>query len=102
MHLISLGSRELCSEWCRRSSTPTTAKGGVVGDPGCRGSVLFALTPGACEAVTKLCRRYATQTNFSTLPSTPPSATCWAKLFRAFGTRFLAACFTDAEDNRVS
>jgi hypothetical protein len=37
---------------------------------------------------------------FPTLPSTPPSAPCWAKLFRAYGAGFCVVPYTAA--NRES
>ena len=43
--------------------------------------------PNAEEAVTKPCRPSGTRIKFPTRPSTPPSATCWAKLFRGYGSR---------------
>src|ERR1017187_9403521 len=52
-----------------------------------RDSSFLATLPRAYEAVTKPCRPFGTRIKSPTLPSTPPSAACWAKLFRACGTR---------------
>ncbi len=45
------------------------------------------------EEQVSACRPYGTRINFPTVPSTPPSAACWARLCRPYGLGFSAVIF---------
>jgi dipeptidyl aminopeptidase/acylaminoacyl peptidase len=48
-----------------------------------------------------LWRPYGARILFSALPSTPPPALCWAKLFRAYGARFSGFLLPSRKPNSV-
>ena len=60
------------------------------------GECLGGLPRGFASLCENLCRPRGDSAEFCTLPSTPPSAACWSRLFLASSTRFVAAYSTFA------
>jgi hypothetical protein len=57
--------------------------------------LIYESRAGFQPATEETCRPYRTQIQFPDLPSTPPSAPYWAKLFRPFGTLAFAFVLSD-------
>src|SRR5271157_1065178 len=64
--------------------------------------VHYAVHPALKSLCESLCRPYRGSDRFATLPSTPPAAPYWAKLFRPYGASFWTLRFTAANKTEFS